>query len=50
MMAMEQRLFYSALTRAADWYALYWPQQRDDGIEAAPCRFIENLPQPPAVS
>ena len=44
MMAVEQRLFYSALTRAADWYALYWPQRRDDGTEAAPCRFIENLP------
>ena len=50
MMAVEQRLFYSALTRAADWYALYWPQRRDDGTEAAPCRFIGNLPQPPAVS
>ena len=45
MMAVEQRLFYSALTRAADWYALYWAQQRDDGTEAAPCRFIGNLLQ-----
>ena len=45
MMAVEQRLFYSALTRAADWYALYWPQRQDDGTEAVPCRFIENLPQ-----
>ena len=45
MMAVEQRLFYSALTRAADWYALYWPQRQDDGTEAAPCRFIGNLLQ-----
>ena len=44
MMAVEQRLFYSALTRAADWYALYWPRRRDDGSTAARCRFIENLP------
>ena len=43
MMAVEQRLFYSALTRAADWYALYWPRRRDDGTEATPCRFIKPL-------
>ena len=42
-MAVEQRLFYTAVTRAADWYALYWPRRRDDGTEAAPCRFIELL-------
>ena len=24
LMAVEQGLFYSALTRAGDWYALYW--------------------------
>lgn len=50
MMAVEQRLFYSALTRAADWYALYWPRRRDDGTEAARCRFIASLPQLPAAS
>ena len=42
-MAVEQRLFYSAVSRAADWYALYWSQRRDDGTGAAPCRFIEYL-------
>ena len=45
MMAVEQRLFYSTLTRAADWYALYWPRRRDDGSTAPRCRFIDNLPQ-----
>lgn len=43
MMAVEQRLFYSAVSRAADRYALYWSQRRDNGTEAAPCRFIEYL-------
>ena len=43
MMAVEQRLFYSAVSRAADWYALYWSQRRDDGTEAARCRFIKYL-------
>ena len=43
MMEVEQRLFYSAVTRAADWYALYWARRRDDGTAAIPCRFIEPL-------
>ena len=43
IMAVEQRLFYSAVSRAADWYALYWARQREDGTETAPCRFIEPL-------
>ena len=45
MMTVEQRLFYSAVSRAADWYALYWSQQRDNGTEAVPCRFIQFLPE-----
>ena len=43
IMAVEQRLFYTAVSRAADWYALYWARQREDGTETAPCRFIEPL-------
>ena len=42
-MAVEQRLFYSAVTRAANWYALYWSGQRADGNDAAPCRFIKLM-------
>ena len=34
-MLVEQRLFYSALTHAADWYALYWSRRREDGTDAA---------------
>lgn len=43
MMEVEQSLFYSAASRAADWYALYWSQRRDDGTAATPCRFIRFL-------
>ena len=46
MMAVEQRLFYSAVTGATDLYLLYWSywsQQRDDGTDAAPCRFIKYM-------
>ena len=43
MMELEQRLFYVAVTRAADWYTLYWARQRDDGTSAAPSRFVKML-------
>ena len=45
MMELEQRLFYVAVTRAADWYTLYWARKRDDGTSAAPSRFIKMLLQ-----
>ena len=45
MMEVEQRLFYVAVTRAADWYTLYWARKRDDGTSAAPSRFIKMLLQ-----
>ena len=43
IMEVEQRLFYSAVSRAADQYTLYWAKRREDGALADPCRFIKLL-------
>ena len=39
----EQRLFYTAATRAEDHLYFYWSRQQDDGSEAAPSKFIETM-------